>query len=197
MINPKRFEQIKNQLEKKYPLFEFLGTGMRSEVYRLNKNLVVKIERDDTDSKDRIKNEYDTLNILKKYKYFPKPFDYNPKLKYLIRDYVGGDLIKDVFDKEIFINCLKLCRCLDTEGINQSELNNPYKHIFIAKDKIMMIDFERARKMKNPHNVSQFIAYIMKKYRIKDDILINLVKEYKKKYDEASFKRILERITSF
>ncbi len=51
---------------------------------------------------------------------------------------------------------------LDKAGIAKEEMSNPYKHIIITSQlKPVLIDFERARKTKTPHNVTQFCSYLL------------------------------------
>ena len=76
MINQNRLRKIRQSL-KKYSLFDHLGTGKRGVVYKISKDLIVKIERDDIKTFNVIKNEYTILKKISKYKYFPKPFSYN------------------------------------------------------------------------------------------------------------------------
>lgn len=196
MIKTPRLNKILKELKKKFKSISKLGFGKRGVVYLLNNKFIAKIERDDIDVKSIIKNEYDVLKIISKYKYFPKPISYNTKLRYVIREFVPGDVISDVFDKEIFIKCLKMCRVLDKEHINQTELTNPFKHIYVYKKNVMMIDFERAKKTTNPKNVSQFVQYLMKRYNIIDKRLIKLTKKYKSTYNKNDFKNIISYFIS-
>jgi len=191
MIYENRIKKIKDSL-KKYPYFEILGKGKRGEVYKISNGLVVKIKKDDSDAIDNIKNEYDILMKLKIYDYFPKPVYFDKKLDYLIREFVDGVLIDKIIDKQIFIKALKMCRILDKEKINQTEMTNPYKHIFVNKKNIKMIDFERARISNNPKNVTQFLQYIYKKFGIRNDSIKNLAKKYKDNPTDSNFRAIIK-----
>ncbi|MDD4353756.1 MAG: hypothetical protein PHN56_04840 [Candidatus Nanoarchaeia archaeon] len=191
MIYEERLKEIKNYL-KNYPFFEFIGKGKRGEVYKINENLVIKIQRDDSQSIDSIKNEFEILKKLEKYDYFPKTVEYNENLKFVIREYVKGKTIDNTLDKKLFIKALHLARVLDLEKINQQELNNPYKHIYFYKNKIMMIDFERARITTNPKNVTQFVQYLCSKFNINYKKIIDLMKKYKKDNSENNFKNIIK-----
>jgi putative serine/threonine protein kinase len=191
MINEKRFEKIKKFL-KNYPFFEFLAKGKRGEIYKISDDLIVKIERDDSFSKNSIKNEYFMLKKLEKYDYFPKTILYNNSLKLLIREYVKGNTIDKSLNKKLFIKSLMLSRILDLEKLNQQELTNPYKHIFFYKNKVMMIDFERAKISNNPKNVTQFSQYFCKRFNIDYKKIIPIMKKYKRNSSELNFKSIIK-----
>ncbi len=190
MIKASRLTKIK-ELLKAYPFFELLGSGKRGVVYRISPALVVKIERDDIRTFNVIKNEYDVLKIIGKYEYFPRAVLYNEELRYLIREYVNGELIGDALSKKVLRKALEMCYTLDKEGFNQQELTNPFKHIYVNDNKVMMIDFERGRKTNNPKNVSQFTQYISKKYNIKSRELIKLVQAYKQSFSRKDFEKVL------
>ena len=191
MIKKERLAKIKQSL-KKYSFFKFLGRGRRGFVYKISESLIVKIERDDIQTFNTIKKEYTILKRIGRFKYFPKPINYNDELRFLIREFVPGNTIeKTGFNKEILKECMLMCYTLDKLGINQSELTNPVKHIYVDKGSVMMIDFERARLTKTPKNVTQFTQYVIKKLKIRNDKLVDLVKEYKKSYNKRKFNELL------
>ncbi|MBN1923455.1 MAG: hypothetical protein JW791_01695 [Nanoarchaeota archaeon] len=196
MINNERLGKIRKEL-KDYLLFELLGKGRRGVVYKISNDLVVKIERDDIKTFNVVKNEYDILKRLGKYSYFPKPVLYNKELRFLIREYVKGEIISKSLTAAAIIDSLKMCYVLDRERINQQELTNPFKHIYVKNGKVMMIDFERARITENAKNVSQFVQYLVKKIKINDlNKVINAVKNYKKTLDKKDFEKLLLLIKS-
>jgi len=191
MIKEKRLELIRNSL-KNYPFFDFLGEGKRSQVYRIDETLAVKIESDDSGTTNSAKNEYDILKRLNKYKFFPKAIVYNEELRFLVREYVRGRTIDSILDKKLFLKALLLARSLDVERINQQEMNNPYKHIYFHNNNVMMIDFERARITLNPKNVTQFVQYLCIRFRVDHKKLIPALLEYKKCDSEPNFKKIIK-----
>jgi putative serine/threonine protein kinase len=109
-----------------------------------------------------------------------------------VRDYVKGKTIDNSSDKKLFIKSLLMSRVLDLEKINQKELNNPYKHIFFHKRKVMMIDFERAKITNNPKNVTQFTQYICQRFNIDYRKIIPFMVIYKKNNSENNFKNIIK-----
>ncbi|MFA5303390.1 MAG: hypothetical protein WC393_02535 [Candidatus Nanoarchaeia archaeon] len=191
MIDKKRLEKIKACL-KNYPLFEFIAKGTRGEVYKISKALIVKIQRDDSAAIDSVKNEYDMLKKIEEYDFFPKALLYNDELKFLVREYVKGETINNSLNKKLFLKTLMLSRALDLKGINQKELNNPYKHIFFYKNKVMMIDFERAKLTIKPKNVTQFTQYLCKMFKIDYKKIMPLMKKYKHSNSENDFKSIIK-----
>ncbi|MFA5333061.1 MAG: hypothetical protein WC376_01035 [Candidatus Nanoarchaeia archaeon] len=191
MIDEKRLGKIKACL-KNYPLFLFLAKGTRGEVYKISEALIVKIQRDDSAATDSVKNEYNVLKKLEEYEFFPKALVYNDELKFLVREYVKGKTIDASLDKKLFLKTLRLSRALDLKGINQKELNNPYKHVFFCKNKVMMIDFERAKITIKPKNVTQFTQYLCKRFKIDYKKIMPLMKNYKSSNSENDFKSIIK-----
>ncbi|PIU62077.1 hypothetical protein COX58_00145 [archaeon CG_4_10_14_0_2_um_filter_Archaea_38_6] len=189
MIERARLEKIKKLMLKEHDFFEFLARGRRGFVYKIMPDLIVKVERDDIGSQGSIENEYNMLEQLKDYDYFPKIIKYNKSLRFLVREFVKGDLIeKYLHEQSIILECLKMCRILDIKGINQGELTNPFKHIFVNNGKIMMIDFERAKPANNPKNVSQFVQYLIRNKAVKKSAeLISAVKKYKNSCSDKIF----------
>ncbi|MBI2667674.1 hypothetical protein HYX17_02790 [Candidatus Woesearchaeota archaeon] len=187
---------------------KYFGEGKRSIVYTAyykNKKVIIKNPKNKINT---IANEVKFLKILNKNKIGPKLIyydDYN-----LVCEFVYGlritDWIRINNNKSIKKNLKKIfdeCRLLDKLKIDKKELTNPYKHILIDKNPVM-IDFERARFNENPKNVSQFSQFIMSKrvYEILikkgikfDNIkLIKAVKKYKKSYSEKDYNSILKSI---
>lgn len=198
-----RAGKIINELKNKYKKIEFLDRGRHSVILLLDRKYVAKIEKDIPAGKDSAKKEAYWLKVLNKYKISPIFFYYNPELRYAVYEYIKGSFIKDKINsfkkdefKKIILLTLKKARTLDKLKINKEEMHKPVKHIIITNKDALFIDFERAKKTKNPKNVSQLLHYYLLN---KADIRINfekekaleLIREYKKaKNKEAVFKRI-------
>ncbi len=191
MIDEIRLKKIKEKLSN-YPFFEMLGVGKRGVVYKISPDLVVKIERDDSSSKNSLENEYNILKFLTPSKYFPTPVFFDCELKYLIREFVKGIRADEVNDKSLFLKAMIMARDLDLKKINQEEMNNPYKHIYFFNGEPMMIDFERAKKAKNPKNVSQFCQYVCNKFGFDHKKFIPFIKKYKEDYSAKNFDKIMK-----
>ena len=100
--------------------------------------------------------------------------------------------------KRVLRNVFEQCARLDKLGINKEEMHNPYKHIVVG-EKIVLLDFERAAFTEKPHNVTQFVQYVIrnrkllgsKGIKVDKDKLIELGREYKNNLNKANFNRIL------
>ncbi len=177
-----------------YPMFirdlKFLAKGKRSNVYvgRLNKKMVaVKVSK-------RAKIEARWLRLLNKKGIGPKLI--KVERDRMIYDFIGGkrigDCLKNKNSKKIIKKVLRQCRILDKLKINKKELTNPYKHILINKDKVVMIDFERCHKVKKGKNVTQFCEYLMRNKVIARKKLTPLLKKYKENQTEINFEKVLK-----
>lgn len=171
---------------------EFLAKGKRSKVYAgflKKKKVAVKIS-------NRAKIEGNWLRLLNK-KGIGSRLIKVEKDK-LIYEFVDGkrigDCLKNKDAKIIIKKVLKQCRILDKLKINKKELVNPYKHILINKNKVIMIDFERCHKVKKGKNVTQFCEYLMRNKIVKRKRLTSLLKKYKVDQNERNFKDILKII---
>lgn len=169
---------------------EFLAKGKRSKVYAgflKKKKVAVKIS-------NRAKIEGNWLRLLNK-KGIGSRLIKVEKDK-LIYEFVDGkrigDCLKNKDAKIIIKKVLKQCRILDKLKINKKELVNPYKHILINKNKVIMIDFERCHKVKKGKNVTQFCEYLMRNKIVKRKRLIPLLKRYKEKQSDINFEKILK-----
>lgn len=60
--------------------------------------------------------------------------------------------------RSVLLEVARQCRLLDLAGINKGELGNPYRHIIIGDD-VVMIDWERASFTHRPQNISQLLQY--------------------------------------
>ncbi len=174
------------------------------------KKVAAKAQRADVEVKS-IHNEIKCLKKLQDY-------EIGPKLVYAGRDFFVYDFIEGKFIeefvererakkriREIFRNVMLQCRQLDKLMLNKEEMHNPYKHIIVTRQgKPVLVDFERCKKTEDPKNVTQFCQYLshgrMAHILEKKGILIDkeemkrAAKEYKGKFDEKSFRKIVELI---
>ncbi|MBW2985845.1 methyltransferase [Candidatus Woesearchaeota archaeon] len=199
------------ELEKKgVTNIDYLAQGKRGIVYTgkyKKKNIAIKTKKPASEAIGRIKNEINFLKLLNKHKIGPTLLMHGKN--WLAYTFIPGQFIKDWLPKakkteikrvlkSVFNKCFKM----DQLKINKEEMHHPLKHVIIGKS-IKMIDFERARKTKDPKNVSQFcqfvmsLKYVLSKKGIKIDKkkIINLAKIYKKNLNSASFKAILKELT--
>lgn len=189
---------------------EYLAKGKRGLVYKgtlEGKDIVIKKNNPKTSSIGHLKHEYNVLKEVNLLGIGPKVIDF--KDEKLTMEYISGELIIDymrrVSRKEV-VNILKQIldqlRTLDKSRINKSELTYPYKHIIVRKQKPVLIDFERARKTEKPSNVTQFCQFVCssgmgklfidKGLNIDKQRILESAKNYKKKYNDFNYKKIIE-----
>ncbi|MDD5178041.1 MAG: hypothetical protein PHT54_02030 [Candidatus Nanoarchaeia archaeon] len=193
-----------NKIKSKKPF----SKGKRSVIYigyLKNKKIAIKKLNKRKDIKHIINNEANYLKILNKQNIGPSLI-YSTKT-YMVYEFIEGIRIETFLEKEtgekiknVIKKVLDQCYILDRLGINKLEMNNPYKHILINKNKVKMIDFERCYQTEKPKNLTQFISYLTskrisgmlkdKKIRINTKKLISLCKKYKKDYSKISFNKI-------
>ncbi|MBU2589218.1 MAG: hypothetical protein KKA65_02850 [Nanoarchaeota archaeon] len=207
MFSKNEFSELKKQFEKENQL-EYFAKGQRSLVYRANYNnqeVIIKVEKKNTDVLNKIVNEIKWLKELNQYNIGPKLIDYGGD--FLIAEFIKGILFKEwllIAEKEEIINLvikiLKQCRKLDELLVSKEEMHNPFKHIIIKHNEPIMIDFERSHTTLKPKNVTQFFQYLTSEnisaiLKEKEILLKNTteaLKEYKKDYSEESFHKLLE-----
>lgn len=201
---------VLQELEKKgVKNIKYLAQGKRGIVYTgkyKKKKIAIKTKKPESDAIGRIKNEVDFLKLLNKHKIGPTLLMHGKN--WLAYTFIPGVFIKDWLPKanktetkRVLKSVFKKCFKMDQLNINKEEMHHPLKHIIISKS-IKMIDFERARKTKDPKNVSQFCQFVMslkfvlakKGIKIDKKKIINLAKAYKKKLDSASFNAILKEL---
>ncbi|MBW3004569.1 methyltransferase [Candidatus Woesearchaeota archaeon] len=188
---------------------DYLAQGKRGVVYTgkyRNKKIAIKTKRKESEAVGRIQNEIQYLQLLNKHKIGPKLVLHDTN--WLAYEFVPGEFIRDWIPKAkkkdvkrilkiIFSKCYKL----DQLGINKEEMHHPLKHVIIGKS-VKMIDFERAKKTKDPKNVSQFAQFVMslkpvldkKGFKIDKKRIISSAKEYKQDFKTQRFKKVLQTI---
>ncbi|KPU43609.1 hypothetical protein OXPF_30500 [Oxobacter pfennigii] len=115
---------------------KFLGEGHNGIVYLLPDGKIIKIFK-------KIKNcesEYSILEAVRGSKYFPKV--YGSMGNYIIRDYVGGECLKDYIkrnglDKKVAKNLINLIE--EFKKLNFKKLDIRCKDIYVQKDKSLMV----------------------------------------------------------
>jgi len=178
---------ILNQLEKKGVCdIKFFARGTRGLVFTgkfKNKKVAVKIKHPDSMSPGTIAREAMFLTELNRHGIGPKYLFSTPT--YLVYEFVEGEYLKDLIHakniKPICKRIFQQCFQLDLLHVNKEEMTRPYKHAIIKGKKITLIDFERARKVEEAHNVTQFCQFVSNHVDKKKKKWINLAKEYKKR----------------
>jgi HemK-related putative methylase len=169
-------KQLLTELEKKgVRAVHYFSRGKRGVVYVgefRGKKVAIKTKKKESEAIGRMKNEALMLKLLNKYKL-------GPKLLFAGKNYVAYEFVEGEYvakwllaarKKEaalVLKSALQQCFKLDQLRISKDEMHHPFKHIIIGKKgksaafKVTFIDFERAHKMKKPHNVTQFCQYVL------------------------------------
>lgn len=192
------------------------------------RKVAVKTKKKESLATGRMKNEARMLKLLNKYKIGPK-FLFAGKnyvaYEFVRGEYVARWL-PAARKKEVALalkSALQQCFKLDQLGISKDEMHHPFKHIIVGEPKasqpdskqkraglvekkvkratfkVTFIDFERAHKMKKPHNVTQFCQYVLsvrrllarKGINISKQRLISLARLYQTKPAQATLGKIL------
>ncbi|MCF7866638.1 hypothetical protein K9L67_04430 [Candidatus Woesearchaeota archaeon] len=209
---------------KIYENKQYLTKGKRGLIYvseYKNKKYIIKEKNPESSAQGTIENEAYYNQILNKIKIGPKFYYKEINNKFLIREYIEG---QDIYSwiteqkqkskieqlrkklKKIILDVLEQTNKLDKEKINKLELTHPHKDILItAKNKPIIIDFERCKKAEKVKNVTQFCQFLangkfwfeLKNLGIKIDSekLLKLASEYKQQnYSQKLFKEIKKEI---
>lgn len=181
---------------------DFLAKGKRGKVY-LEKGIATKFSQP-----FRIKNEVFWLKRLNQHKIGPKLVSYSEtsfSYKYVegieILKWVETSSKKDVL--KVLKNIIKQCEIMDSLKVNKKEMNHPYKHILIEKNKPVMIDFERCKITENPKNVNQFLQFLINSRMsslLKEKGIIlqkNEAQELLKEYKKTRSKKVLNKLIEF
>lgn len=190
---------VLNELEKKGICnIQFFAKGKRGLVFTgayKKKKVAIKIKRPESSAAGTIVYEANMMQELNKHGLGPKHLFHSPK--FLVYEFVEGKYLRDMFDsknvKSVCKKVLEQCFQLDLLHVNKQEMTRPYKHVIVKGNKVTLIDFERARKGEEAHNVTQFCQFlsthIIKKSRKK---WIELARTYKDNPSRKNLQRIME-----
>lgn len=190
------------ELEKKgvRSLFYF-AHGKRGIIFTARyrgKKVAVKMVKRQSQSPGTIAMEARALIEVNRYNIGPKYLFHTPNA--LVYIFVEGKHLEDVVDspniKRICKKVFEQCYTLDQLGINKQEMTRPTKHALVKGNKITLIDFERARKTEDAHNVTQFCQFVSNHVmRERKQEWIAIAQEYAKTRNEKVFKQILRMLS--
>lgn len=181
-----------------------IAEGWHSEIFLTEKGTIIKRFK-----QGLIKNFHKECYFLRKlqdYDFVPRllgcyPESLEVEMEY-IRGVTFGELIKSgdiLCTRSVIFKILDILYLLDINGIQKEELNRPHKHIIISGDRIVLIDWERAKETDRPSNVTQFLSFLInckglnkKGIPKSKESILELSKEYKINYS----KEILDKIKS-
>lgn len=141
------------------PQAVFFARGKRSRVYR-DGDVAVKV----ADAR-RVSQEAQMLSAVNDWGVGPMLREVREDR--LCMEFVDGERIDAFLARasservsEVLREVLRQCAVLDAAGINKQEMRNPYKHVLVCADRVVLIDWERAKPTLRPANVAQFREYI-------------------------------------
>ena len=84
---------------------------------------------------------------------------------------------------------------MDDLSVNKEEMHHPHKHVLVDDNSVVMLDFERCRRVDEPQNVTQCVEFVSRMKQelswIDADSLRELAKAYKSTYPPNGLKRAL------
>ncbi len=184
----KKISFPKERLDKGHSSFIFLTSPLPSNKNKLPKQLVIKIERDDSTRKNMLEREAKFLKIANKHKIGPKLFSFSRKYRALLMQYIKGIPFSEyVFQakpsdlkKTIFL-LLKQAEILDKIGLDHGQLAGRGKNILVEKTKPYIIDFEKASTKRKAHNYNVLMSFLFKSKHS------SITKEINRKINSLSF----------
>lgn len=133
-----------------------------------SKKIAVKLKNPDSSAIGRIENEAKILRVVNKKGIGPK-FLFSGE-GFLVYEFVEGIYLKDFlknsgFKEKSFVakELLKQCKILDSIGVEKGEFSRPLKNAIVTiKKRIVLIDFERSRRVANPKNTRQALQFLVR-----------------------------------
>jgi HemK-related putative methylase len=135
------------------------------------------------------------------------------KLYYYSKDFLLMEFVEGVgLDKFIelhgkdsslvklaLVDLLNQARQLDLMRLNKEEMHRPFANVLVSelpepnatKIKVTLLDFERCRRSDKPQNVTQVVSFLIKFGFVNQEEGIKLAEEYKKKYGDELFLKIM------
>lgn len=158
---PSFVQQFYNSTITRIKLFAHGHRGLIFTGLFKHKKVAIKIQRPDTAAKGTVAREARVLKKLNRYGIGPRLL-FTGK-NYFAYEFVEGSFIRDFIKREksaaikkMLINVFNQMKKLDELGLNKEEMHHPFKHVIIANNKPVLLDFERCKKTAKAHNVTQF-----------------------------------------
>ncbi len=191
------FEDIKKSIKNLTKLAE----GWRGIVYKgeINSDLLTFKVPKNPSFIPLIQKEGKILSLINQ-------FNIGGRIKILGKDFLAysfieGKHLNEVINennyKSLILQLFLQARMLDRLKISKDEFHRPYKNVLVdSKNRIYLIDFERAKFTDYPQNITQLVQFVItggnKFFKdIEKEKLIELAKLYKKNQDEKNFEKIL------
>ncbi len=203
----KKTDLLKRLEKRQMRSIKYFAQGKRSHVYLgyyKNKKMIIKARKPSA-PKNITKKEADYLRLLNRHRIGPKLLF--AEKDFLAEEFVEGKRITEFITEErsrpkiktILLAAFQQSFLLDQLHLVKEEMHRPHKHLLVSYPKLTMIDFERMHSAKKPHNVTQFVQYLLcskallakKGFRIDSERFIASAKEYKQNPSRENFKRIV------
>jgi putative serine/threonine protein kinase len=189
------------KMAKKLELGEVIGKGKRGVVRGCTfdgKKCAVKVPNVKSDAICRISNESYWLKRLNEYGIGPE-FVYADS-DVLVMEFLDGihlvDYLKVEKDDEkirkVFKKILKECRIMDKLKVNKLEMHRITKNAIVVGTNVVLIDFERCKRVLVPKNVTQFFQFLIKRGFVSSSKVLKDLRKYKEDTSEMNFK-VLEK----
>lgn len=187
---------ILNRLEKRgMENIEFFAYGKRGMVFTgkyKRKRVAVKVKRPGSMATRTITHEANILKEVNRHNLGPKYLFHSKN--FLVYKFAEGVYLKDLIGtkrmKAIAKKVFEKCYQLDQLGIDKQEWTRPLKHVIVKDSNITLIDWERARKTKQPHNVTQFAVFAMR-HVAPGKRWINIAKQYRSDPSREHFEKLV------
>ena len=211
----KKSELLKEFHKNKISDLKYFNHGKRGMIFtgiHKDKKIAIKAKKDTSKAPLSIIKEIQFLKKLNKY-------DIGPKLvftkeNYFAYEFVVGKFIMEFLEisskkniKQIILKIFDQMKKLDDLKINKYEMHHPLKHVLIDnKNKVTLLDFERAKYSENPKNVTQFSDFIIsdnlknifqeKNLIIDNRTIMDYARKYKKEFSENIYGDLIKYIKS-
>ncbi len=206
----KKTDLLKLLEKRQIRSIKYFAQGKRSQVYLghyTNKKIIIKARKPSA-PQNITKKEADHLRLLNRRGIGPKLLF--AEKDFLAEEFVEGKRITEFIAEEkskskiktILLAALQQSFLLDRLNLVKEEMHRPHKHLLVSYPKLTMIDFERMHSAKKPHNLTQFIQYILcsknllakKGFKVDSAKLISLAKAYKLLPNKPSLKTLIKEI---
>ncbi len=156
--------KLRKELDKIFR-YKFFSKGKHSIIFKTNKGTLLKVNNGvgrGIDKERKILKELSDLEFVPEIISFGKDwFEMNmfqgERFDYFWKKYEDGQISREQVRKVLreLVNELII---LDKKRIKKEELNRPNKNIIVFKDKVFLIDFERAHK--GIGNLTEFFTFL-------------------------------------
>ena len=182
-----------------------IDEGWHAEIFLTGKGTVIKKFKKGLEK--NFEKEIYFLSKLKNFDFVPKLISYNKENLEIEMEYIDGITFEDFIKiadkndiKKVIIKIIEICFTLDKIHIQKEEMHRPLKHIIIKDNRIVLIDWERAKETNKPKNLTQFFQFLTRNDTLKEkgidisDEIKKLIKEYKKSYSNEIYEKIKKYI---